>query len=310
MIQAQKFSLLPRQTVFADSGIGYRVIERLGRGGNSDVYLCLALDGTNKGLLFAVKFMTNVLKGDRVERFNKELAFLMAIEHPSIMKVYDSGSFAFGPSTNRSELRFYVAEYLPKTLADAMRSGLLMVDKISLAVQLLSSLSFLSEKNIVHRDIKPENIFIRGKSAVLGDFGLLKVLEPSELASSFSIGDLSKGVRHPYMYPTPELIEYAKGNDTALTTKSDVFQLGLVFAEVFCGAHPLKARKAPLSEIEIDDLVPFIASNSSTIQSLIQLMVEINVDRRPSAAELLERWDGPFMEVISDAQRLEGRAFW
>ncbi|TNY02914.1 serine/threonine protein kinase, partial [Escherichia coli] len=73
------------------------------------------------------------------------------------------GAIAFGPSENRLEVPFYVSEYLPKTLRDAMSAGLLMVDKVAIAVQLLSLLCHLDELGIIHRDIKPENIFIRGR---------------------------------------------------------------------------------------------------------------------------------------------------
>lgn len=304
------FNLSNRQVFYTDHS--YKVIERLGSGGNSDVYLCQATSGDHKGLLFAVKFMVNVARRDRVARFNSELNFLKSIDHPGILKVYDSGSFSFGPAGARAEIPFYISEYLPKTLRDAMRAGMLMVDKVTVAMQLLSSLVFLGEQEmpVIHRDIKPENIFIRGRAAILGDFGLLKALGPEDVVSEFSINDLSKGVRHPRMYPTPELIEYAKSKGGVITSKSDIFQLGLVLAELFCGSHPLKARRGPLDEIELESLDIFSASNAQTIRGLIESMLELDVVRRPSALELFDRWEGPFNEVIADAQRLEGRAFW
>lgn len=307
----QNMSLSVRQ-IFYTEGAGYKVIEKLGRGGNSDVYLCQAISGSWKGLLFAVKFMVNVAKEDRVARFSRELDFLKSIDHPGIMKVYDSGSHAFGPANARLEVPFYVAEYLPKTLRDAIRSGMLMVDKVALAVQILSSLAFLAAQDspVIHRDIKPENIFIRGRSAVLGDFGLLKVLAASDLAAKFGIDELSKGPRHPYMYPSPELIDYAKGRCQSISGKSDVFQLGLVLAEVFCGQHPIKSRGSTLDPIELEDLQVFQASNAQTIRGLIEAMLELDQAKRPTADELYDGWDGPFSEVITDAQRLEGRAFW
>lgn len=305
------FGLSVRQVFFTET-CSYKVIERLGQGGNSDVYLCQALVGPWKGLLFAVKFMVNVAKADRVARFDNELSFLKSIEHPGIMRVYDSGSHAFGPANARIEIPFYVAEYLPKTLRDAIRFGMLMVDKVAVAVQLLCALAFLAKQEapVIHRDIKPENIFIRGRSAVLGDFGLLKVLAPDDLEKRFEINELSNGPRHPYMYPTPELIDYAKNPDSPVSAKSDVFQLGLVFAEVFCGQHPIKNRKKTLDPIELEELKPFQASNAQTIRGLIQAMLELDPEKRPPADELYDRWDGPFSEVIADAQRLEGKAFW
>lgn len=68
-----------------------------------------------------------------------------------------------------------------------------------------------------------------------------------------------------------------------------VFDPTLVLAEIFCGENPLKAQNNTVSEIELKTLSTFEASNSSTIRSLIELMIEINPDRRPSASELLER---------------------
>lgn len=306
------FTLAPRQIIYGDSGTHYRVVERLGTGGNSDVYLCQCNQGSHKGLLFAVKLMTNVRRPDRLERFKQELAFLKEVDHPGIMKVYDSGTHAIGPTADRVEVPFYVAEYLPRTLRDAMREGIFMVEKVAIAVQLVSALNFLAapERAIVHRDIKPENIFIRGRSAILGDFGLLKALEPSELSERFCISELSRGPRHPFMYPTPELISYAKGDNDALTTKSDVFQLGLVLAELFCGTHPMKARAKTLDPIELDELKPFKASNASTIVQLISTMLTLDPGNRSTAEYLCDAWDGPFQEVINDAQRIEGRAFW
>lgn len=311
-IPKQELVLTPKATIYSNSNAAYKVIERLGRGGNSDVYLCQANRGDQKGLLFAAKLMTNIDREDRVKRFENEFDFLSSINHPAIMKVVERGGHSFGSGNNRIEVPFYLAEYIPLTLRDAMRAGLLMVDKVSIAVQLLSLLNSLSQLNppVVHRDIKPENIFIRGRSAVLGDFGLLKALEPGDLEQRFAIGDLSRGVRHPFSYPTPDLIDYAKGAVDALTPKSDVFQLGLVFSEMFCGHIPIKPRDKTLDPISLEELEKFSASNAQTILSLIRQMLELDRDLRGSADIFLDQWMGVFSEVVTDAQRLEGRAFW
>lgn len=62
--------------------------------------------------------------------------------------------------------------------------------------------------------------------------------------------------------------------------------------------------------IGLDPLPQFEASNAATISALIQAMLQVDSAQRLSAVELLDRWSGTFSEVISDAQRLEGRAFW
>lgn len=186
-----------------------------------------------------------------------------------------------------------------------------MVEKVTVALNMLSALMYISnaEVAVVHRDIKPENILFRGGSAVLGDFGLLKALNGEAFEENFDMGSLSMGVRNPYMYPTPELIEYAKDDKKPLCGKSDVFQLGLVFSELFCGAHPLKQRNKALDEIIMESVPDFHGSNSMAIRPLIMEMLQFDVGRRQSAAELYDRWEGIFAGVIDDARRLEGSAF-
>jgi serine/threonine-protein kinase len=115
---------------------------------------------------------------------------------------------------------------------------------------LLSALRYLASSRppVVHRDVKPQNIFIKGRSCVLGDFGLMKVLNGSEEMDREVFRE-STGPGMPYYYRTPDLIAYAKG-EANITPKSDVFQLGLVAAELFTGWNP-----ANKSENILDDLI-------------------------------------------------------
>jgi eukaryotic-like serine/threonine-protein kinase len=289
----------------------FKVIEQLGSGGNSSVYMVQCLSGPHQGLLFAAKLFTRVQDPARLARFQVELDFLKRPQHPAVMLVYHSGMHPVADGDHTVQLPFYIAEYLPKTLRDAMRSGMLMVEKVSVALQLISALAFLgrSDPAIVHRDIKPENIFIKGRSAVLGDFGLLKANGNAESVERLSVHELSGGIRHPRFYPTPELIEYSKGRIGEVTPKSDVFQLGLVFSELFCGRSPLKERDV-YDAIELDHLDPVRGDQGDMIRSHIEKMLIMDSAARPNAADLFDLWDGVFRRVIDDARRLEGRAFW
>lgn len=293
-------------------GTRFRVIEQLGKGGNSSVFLVQCLNGPHQGLLFAAKVFTNTGDDARAARFQTELEFLKEPRHPAVMRVFYSGSHPLPGDDRVIQLPYYVAEYLPRTLSDAIRSGLSITEKVSIAIQLVSALAFLEKNNplIVHRDIKPENIFIKGRAAVLGDFGLLKSIGEPGSPNEFAIeGDLSKGIRHPRFYPTPELIEYAKGRLTELSPKSDVFQLGLVLSELFCGSSPLKERKV-YDEIELDELSPVGGGEGGNIRTILGRMLAIDPDNRPLASELFDSWDGVFQRVVDDATRLEGKAFW
>jgi serine/threonine protein kinase len=302
--------LVDGQRLFAGNA-RFKVIESLGTGGNSSVYMVQCASGNYQGLLFAAKLFTRVQDAARLARFQAELDFLKMPQHPAVMLVYDSGSHPIADNGETVHLPFYIAEYLPKTLRDAMRTGMLMVEKVNLAMQLISALAFLarSEPIIVHRDIKPENIFIKGRSVVLGDFGLLKAIGEPGSAQKFSVRELSNGIRHPRFYPTPELIEYAKGRVSEITPKSDVFQLGLVLSELFCGQSPLKDREI-YDQIELESLAPVKGDQGDMIRSHIEKMLILDPSDRPNAVDLFDLWDGVFRRVIDDARRLEGRAFW
>jgi hypothetical protein len=68
---------------------------------------------------------------------------------------------------------------------------------------------------------------------VLGDCGLVKRHDPA-IPDDRSLVKQSAGPGMPRCYRTPDLVAYLKGGPPP-SPKSDVFQLGLVLAELFTG---------------------------------------------------------------------------
>lgn len=308
---ADAASLEHRQKISGSSGV-YRVLQELGKGGNSAVYLVEAISGPFRGVLFALKIFLRIGDGVRVQRFNEEINFLQQCNHPSILRVFDQGVHYVQVEGAPHTLPFVVAEYLPKTLRSAMLGGLTILEKAAFTLQLLAGLAYLASRDpiIIHRDIKPENIFVKGKSAVLGDFGLLKAGDGLDPSIEYHI-QASSGIRFPRLYPTPDLIEYCKAreNPLPLSTKSDVFQLGLVIAELFTSHIPLKQRSSPFSPVEMTELGNIGGAQGDAIQAIIKRMLELDTNKRPNAADLFDPWEGIFLKLVDMAQQLEGRVF-
>jgi serine/threonine protein kinase len=156
------------------------------------------------------------------------------------------------------------------------------------AIQLLSALEYLSLPAIivVHRDIKPANVFIKGGSCVLGDFGLMKRLSVNRELDQ-ELLEISVGPRMPRNYRTPDLVEYYKGGPVP-TEKSDVYQLGLLFAEMFSGTNPQK----PMTTYDFAEPVElrgfFIEGGlGKPIKDLIEPMLRSDPAERPAAADLV-----------------------
>jgi serine/threonine protein kinase len=184
-----------------------------------------------------------------------------------------------------------------------------MMAKMAYAVQLISALEYLSHPDVmvVHRDIKPANVFIKGGSCVLGDFGLVKRLNVNtDAEQDREMLKISVGPRMPRHYRTPDLVEYYKGG-LGPTVKSDVYQLGLLFAEMFSGLNPQK----PMVDgdyTEPIELRPFYIAGGlgGPIKNLLMPMLETMPANRPTAAELMPPWQGLFLETAKRSHALNG----
>ena len=291
------------RSIISESKVWYRNLQLLGSGGNAATFLVVATSGAHRGVPFAAKFFRKLSRPDRQKSFLGEMQFLQTCSHPSIMRVFDSGVFYNYP--------FFIAEYLPDTLEKVMRaSGTSIVWKISFALQLLSALAWLErlETPVIHRDIKPQNIFVKGNSCVLGDFGLMKHADRGR-DEDRQVFKESLGVGMPFRYRTPDQVAYLN-NQAPLTTKSDVFQLGLVLAELFTGRNPEK-RAGDFSEpVELEPLRRVPGSLSDHIASIINRMLALDPSSRDPASRLLDPWEGVFRAAVRQAHALEGRAIW
>ena len=296
--------------IVSDSDKKYRVIQRLGSGGNCDVFLVVSLSAEYRGALFALKLFMKTDNPERWRQFLAEVELLKNIEHPSVLHVYDSGETALPTRAGKSTHPYVVADYYPETLDRAMSRGMRIPAKVLCMVQLLAALHHLASMRppVVHRDIKPRNIFLRGHTCALGDFGLMRQVDDTMEDAAVILEKLSGGPGMPRGYRTPDLVRYAKG-EAPLTVSSDLFQLGLVAAELFAGHNPMKPAKNTLAPIEISPIRNISGRHGATFLNLIERMLVQDPERRESVEELLDSWEGILNAVSHDYQHLEGRAF-
>lgn len=293
------------QSIKSQSEQYYKIVQLLGSGANSVAFLVLATSGQNRGVLFTLKVFRRLSASDRRSRFLQETEFLKACAHPAIVRVYDSGVFTADAD---NIYPFVVSEYLPLRLVDIVRVDAVTVpEKICFAMQLLSALCYLSTLRpaVVHRDIKPQNIFIKGKSCVLGDFGLMKLLNGQERQDR-TIFKESMGPGMPFFYRTPDLVAYAR-NEAMLTVKTDVFQLGLVLTELFTGWNPCRRTDDFLSDVELAPMEPIRGNLGALMATFLKEMLVIDPSRREAATLHLDHWQTAFQESVKLAHALEGR---
>ncbi|MGS0685151.1 protein kinase domain-containing protein [Nakamurella sp. GG22] len=107
--------------------------------------------------------------------------------------------------------------------------------KLVLLKTVAHSLRILHDLDIVHSDLKPSNVLI--KATEFGYTTKLIDFDNSYIVGSPPPPDEIVGTMNYY---SPELVRYIQGDadGTALTEASDVFALGLIYAEYLIGAPP------------------------------------------------------------------------
>src|SRR5881398_3772020 len=146
-----------------------------------------------------------------------------------------------------------------------------------LIVKVARTVHYAHEHGILHRDIKPGNILLDANGEPhLTDFGLARLVE-SESTVTRTLEVLGTP---SYMAP-----EQAVGNNTQLTSATDVYGLGAVLYELLTGHPPFtggttyetirlvldaEPRQPRLLNPKVDrDLTPFASSVSKKIQSVV-----------------------------------------
>jgi predicted Ser/Thr protein kinase len=269
----------------------YRVLGILGKGGMGEVYKAYDLI-LNQSV--ALKFLTAArLNEAALARFRNEVRIARQVSHPNVCRVYDIG-FVDG-------LHFLSMEYLDgEDLSSLLRRiGRLPQDKaMEFTRKICAGLSAAHERGVLHRDLKPGNIMIDGRGHVrITDFGL------AALAEEIALGDVRSGTP-AYMSP-----EQKAGKE--VTTRSDLYSLGLVIHEMFTG-KPRTSTGSSASEI-VKDLDP-------AIERIIGRCLEEDPRRRPATAlnvamalpggdpiaAALAAGETPLPEMVAASQEKEG----
>ncbi len=200
----------------------YRIVALLGRGGMGEVYRANDL---KLGQPVALKFLPEATARNEIvlARFYNEIRIARQVSHPNVCRVYDLGDVEGQPYLS---MEYVDGEDLGSLLR---RIGRLPEDKaLEIARKLCAGLAAAHEKGVLHRDLKPANIMLDGRGHVLiTDFGL------AGLANQLQGAEVRNGTP-AYMAP-----EQLAGKE--VSTRSDIYSLGLVLYEIFTGKRAFEA---------------------------------------------------------------------
>jgi serine/threonine protein kinase len=188
----------------------------------------------------AIKVLPERLASDaeRLKRFAKEARSASALNHPSIVTVYD-----IGETDGVSWIAMELVE--GKTLRELLVSGPLPVKRaLQIGAAVAEGLARAHEAGIVHRDLKPENVMV-GKDGLVKilDFGLAKRrVSPAgqdETSTPTETGTQAGVVLGTVGYMSPEQV-----SGEEIDYRSDQFSFGAVLYELLTGRRAFQKSTA------------------------------------------------------------------
>ncbi|MFC1639210.1 protein kinase [Gemmatimonadota bacterium] len=257
----------------------YTIERELGAGGMATVYLAEDVKHHRK---VAVK----VLRPDLAaalgpERFLQEIEIAAQLQHPNILALYDSGE--------ADGFLFYVMPYIdgPSLRDKLAKEGELPIgEAVRILRDVVDALTEAHEHGVVHRDIKPENIMLRGRHALVTDFGVEKAVSEATGREQLTTAGIALGTP-AYMAP-----EQAAA-DPHIDQRVDIYAVGAVAYElltgrpVFMGTTPQMILSAHMTEPPQP-----VTKHRDTVPAALESVVMRCLEKRPadrwqSAEELL-----------------------
>lgn len=201
----------------------YKILSVLGMGGMGVVYKALDLKLQRT---VALKFLPHDLRLEQKDkdRLLHEARAASGLDHSNIGVIH-------GLEESREGQVFIVMAYYPGlTLAEKVRRGPLHSDEaIDIMKQLAHGLSQAHAQGILHRDLKPSNVIITSHNvAKIVDFGLARVADQAATT-------LTSGISGTLAYMSPE-----QTRGEPLDPRSDIWSLGVIFAEMLTGQNPFQ----------------------------------------------------------------------
>jgi len=200
----------------------YRLDKMVARSGMSTLFRATDL---KDGKQVAVKIPHEEMEADPVlvERFKREAAIGQELDHPGLVKTYNSEA--------RSR-NYMVIEWVEGRLLRSIlnQNEKLPIDRaINLTLAICEALDYMHKHGVVHRDLKPENIMVDEQDRIkLIDFGIAM----KEDARRLTYAGPSPMLGTPD-YISPEQVKGQRGDQ-----RSDIYALGIMFYEMLTGQTP------------------------------------------------------------------------
>jgi len=248
---------------------GYRLLGRLGEGGQGTVYLAQPPSGQP----VAVKLLRAEWTRDPVARarFAREVAAVGKVAPFCTARILDARVDGDQP--------FVVSEFIdgPSLQAVVARHGPLSGSALDrLAVATATALSAIHQAGVIHRDLKPGNVLLGPDGVRVIDFGIARSADAAATLTSQLFGTPG--------YMAPEVVRGEQAGPAA-----DVFAWAATITFAATGNPPFHGPNMAATIYQLTNGEPDLGVLSGHLRGIVADCVVQDPGARPTAVDLLMR---------------------
>jgi len=274
----------------------YRLDKLQGSGGNGAVYRAIHLDLNRLRAIKLQRFDRNDGDPNGGARLRREASIASELDHPNIVRIYDFGTSVVsvheqGHTRTESEL-FIAMEMLEGRPLDQyikLNGPLPPQDAVLIAQQIAKGLAALHAHGVIHRDLKPANVMLtinrQGELTVkIIDLGTVKHVDTQVLPNDLNLTGGSFIGSYPYA--SPEMCRH-----DPLTTRSDIYSLGLILYEMLAGRRAFGSKLLPelVFKQTFEEPPPLVGIQEPLVSLVAEMLKKDPTQRLQSATEFIER---------------------
>ncbi|CAD8066217.1 unnamed protein product [Paramecium sonneborni] len=249
----------------------YKINQKIGEGITCEVFLGSNLNDQK----FAIKKVAkaqigNKMREKQAKSLAEEIYIMRSLDNPNIPKLYEVFE-------NDDYIELVMTHYEGGHLYEKLQNFSLS-QKQQLVKDILETMNYVHQQQIMHRDLKPQNIIYKYKDPTNIEIAII----------DFGFATNQKYHDHvlyncgTHGYAAPEVQEY-KEKQKMYTTQCDVYSLGIIIYEIFFAIHPYRSSNSGTLTFNEKVKVP------QSLKNLLIQMTRISPKQRFTLQESLDQ---------------------